>query len=332
MYLRFKQKNFKTWLQETADLIGVEAKNCVLVLPHETAKGFCFADSVDRSFSYVLMHAYLKENCTIHRMSNNQQGLIIFFNQIRVGDCISLRSKKASVKDSCLKERNNIFISSSNTELELLYTAGSTIRRLGIYLSPQWLTEHFDADAKFQLEVLLGQNLKMVNQFLINDDMQVKLNSIFQTNFDKDAEKLQLKTKVIALLEEFLSVFFNAFPEIRNKEPISKEDISRLKHIEQILSNEDTEKFPSITMLARIAQMSSTKLKLRFKQVYGYRLYEFYNKQRLGKAKELIENGMTPKEAGYSIGFANVSNFTKSFKKEYGLTPGRLLHKTNSSK
>ncbi|MBY0478606.1 MAG: helix-turn-helix transcriptional regulator [Chitinophagaceae bacterium] len=332
MYLRFRQKNFKTWLQEIATLFGVEAKNCVLVLPQKTAEGFCFADSIDRSFSYVLMNAHLKENCTIHRMSNNQPGLIIFFNQIQVGDYISVRSKKDCVTDHHIKERNNIFISSSNTELELLYTAGSSIRRLGIYLSPQWITEHFDTGSKFQLEVLLGKNLKIMNKLLINDEMQIKLNKIFHTNLKNDAEKLILKTRVIDLLEDFFSMFFNVPPEIRNKELISKEDINRLKHIEQILSNEDTEKFPSITMLARIAQMSSTKLKLRFKQVYGYRLYEFYNKQRLSKAKELIEKGITPKETAYSIGFANVSNFTKSFKKEYGYTPGRLLQKTSSPK
>jgi AraC-like DNA-binding protein len=71
--------------------------------------------------------------------------------------------------------------------------------------------------------------------------------------------------------------------------------------------------------------MSGTKLKVRFKQVYGYRLYEFYNKQRLEKARLLIEHGITAKEAAYSIGFNDVSNFTKAFKKEYGFTPGRIF-------
>ena len=98
------------------------------------------------------------------------------------------------------------------------------------------------------------------------------------------------------------------------------------------IANEEIEKFPSISKLARIAQMSGTKLKQRFKQVYGYRLYEFYNKQRLEKAKELISKGITPKEAGYSIGFSDVSNFTKAFKKEYGYTPGTLSEKATAQK
>ncbi len=328
MYLRFKQKNFKTWIQEVALLMGVNVKNYFLVLPELTADGFCYADSVDRSFSYVLMHANLKENCTIHRISNNQMGLVIFFNQIKVSDHIGIKSKHEEIKDYEIKDRNNIFISSSNTELELLYTAGTNIKRLGIYLTPQWIAEHFDANTKLQLELLIGKSLKQVNKIQINKEVKEKLNLIFETNLMNDAEKLILKSRVILLIEYFFSTFLNDSLEIRNKKLIPDEDINRLKNIEKILTAGDTDKFPSITMLARLAHMSGTKLKQRFKQVYGYRLYEYYNKQRLHKAKEMMEEGMSPKEAGYAIGFNDVSNFTKAFKKEYGYTPGTLCERS----
>ena len=105
-------------------------------------------------------------------------------------------------------------------------------------------------------------------------------------------------------------------------------NVIKRENIEKILIAGDTDKFPSISMLARLAHMSGTKLKQRFKQVYGYRLYEYYNKQRLHKAKEMMEEGMSAKEAGYAIGFNDVSNFTKAFKKEYGYTPGTLFEKS----
>lgn len=308
--------------------MGVNLKNYFLVLPELTADGFCFADSVDRSFSYVLMNANLKENCTIHRISNNQMGLVIFFNQIKVSDHFGIRSKHAEIKDYEIKDRNNIFVSSSNTELELLYTAGTSIKRLGIYLTPQWIAEHFDGNTKLQLEMLIAQSLNQVNKIKINKEVKEKLNLIFETNLMNDAEKLILKSRVILLLEYFFSNFFNDTLEVRNKKLIPDEDINRLKNIEKILTAGDTDKFPSISMLARLAQMSGTKLKQRFKQVYGYRLYEYYNKQRLQKAKEMMEQGMAPKEAGYTIGFTDVSNFTKAFKKEYGYTPGALCEKS----
>ena len=71
--------------------------------------------------------------------------------------------------------------------------------------------------------------------------------------------------------------------------------------------------------------MSSTKLKKRFKEVYGMKLYEYYNNNRLKKAKALLENGeASVKEAALQIGFANLSNFSKAFKKEFGVLPKQM--------
>jgi AraC-like DNA-binding protein len=332
MIVRFKQKNFKTWIQELCKAAGTDAKNNLFTLPDAFGKGYCFADSIDRSFSYVLMNVELNQDCTLHRISNNQMGLLIFFNQTQISDYIRLRHKKDSLTDSLNKIRSNIFVSSTNTELEVNYRAGSKLRRLGVYLSPQWIAEHFDSDTKMQVELLTRQGLELIDKLPITEAMEEKLNRIFETNLNCETEKLALKSRVIILLEYFFSTYLNDSLVIKNKTIIPDEDMKRLRSVEELLANEEIEKFPSISKLARIAQMSGTKLKQRFKQVYGYRLYEFYNKQRLEKARELLSQGVTPKEAGYSIGFSDVSNFTKAFKKEYGYTPGTFFEKSTASK
>jgi AraC-like DNA-binding protein len=331
MYIRFKQKNFKTWIQELSQVTGIKAKNNFLNLTESVGNGYCFADSIDRTFSYVLMNVELNDDCTLHRVSNNQMGLLIFFNQTQVSDYIRLRHKKDSLTDSLNKNRSNIFVSSTNTELEVSYRAGSKLKRLGIYLTPQWIADHFDANTKLQVELLTSQGLELIEKLPINQEIQEKLNRVFETQLHSEPDRLALKSRIILLLEYFFSTYLNESLVIKNRKIIPDEDITRLRNIEALLQNEETEKFPSIIKLARIAQMSGTKLKQRFKQVYGYRLYEFYNKQRLEKARELIMQGVTPKEAGYAIGFSDVSNFTKAFKKEYGLTPGRLFEKSTKT-
>ena len=331
MYIRFKQKNFKTWIQELSQATGIKAKNNLVTLTETFGNGYCFADSIDRTFSYVMMNLELNDDCTLHRVSNNQMGLLIFFNQTQISDYIRLRHKKDSLTDSLNKKRSNIFVSSTNTELEVNYRAGSKLKRLGIYLSPQWIADHFDANTKLQVELLTSQGLELIEKLPINQEIQEKLNRIFDTQLTSEPDRLALKSRIILLLEYFFSTYLNESLVIKNKKIIPDEDITRLRNIEALLVNEETEKFPSIIKLARIAQMSSTKLKQRFKQVYGYRLYEFYNKQRLEKARELIIQGITPKEAGYTIGFSDVSNFTKAFKKEYGFTPGILFEKSTKT-
>lgn len=331
MYIRFKQKNFKIWLQETARKTDGTTNNSLFIFPDNKASGYCFADSIDRSFSYIIMNADLKENLTLHRVSNHQQGLLIFFNLVHVNDYFEIRSKKNLLIDNA-KQRNNIFVSSSNMELEVSFSAGTKIRRLGIYLSPQWIAGHFDINTRMQIELLTRQDLEQINKMLINDEMQQKLSRIFETNFSSDSDRLSLKSRIIILLEYFFSAYLNDTLQIGNKKIIPDEDISRLQNVEALLNNEELEKFPSIPKLARIAHMSGTKLKQRFKQVYGLRLYEFYNKRRLSKAKEMMLQGISVKEAGLTIGFADVSNFTKAFKKEFGYTPKYVLEKERYAK
>ena len=99
-----------------------------------------------------------------------------------------------------------------------------------------------------------------------------------------------------------------------------------LKEVMKLLSDTQLQKFPSIETLSRTAMMSSTKLKTRFKQVYGMKLYEFYNHHRLLQAKEMLRTGnYSVKQVGVNIGFSNLSNFAKAFKKEFGALPREIL-------
>ena len=327
MYFRFKQKNFKTWLQEFGMALGVSVTKNQFEFPRQAGNGYCLADSIDKSFSFVLMDAELKETFVFDRVNNNQNGLVIFFNQVQFNDHIRICSKREEVTDTFIKDRKNIFISSSTTDIQVTYSAGTKLKRLGIYLAPQWLDENLNADAKTQLQYLCNQKLQQVNQFLIDSEIQNRLNCIFQTAVITDQDKLQLKNKVLNLLDQLFNMYLKLQSELTKKQVIPQDDIVSLQRVETILKDEEIDKFPTILNLAKIAHMSGTKLKVRFKQVYGYRLYEFYNKQRLEKAKLLIEHGITAKEAAYSIGFNDVSNFTKAFKKEYGFTPGRIFDK-----
>jgi AraC-like DNA-binding protein len=295
-----------------------------LHLPRKEADGVFFADSIDKSFSYVVMNAHLKNDCVLQRVSNNQTGLVIFFNQIDVHNYFKIRVRKDSLEDTSTRHRKNIFISTSNTDIEVTYPGGTKIKRVGIYLSPQWVSSNFETDARLQINMLTREEIHQVNKLKINRELEEKLDQIFQVNPHNETERLALKSRMILLLDFFCSTYIKEDIRIRKKELIPDADIQRLKHIEALLASEETEAFPSISMLARIAQMSGTKLKQRFRQVYGSRLYEFYNNNRLEKARQLIEAGNSAKNAGYAIGFTDVSNFSKAFKKKFGFNPGKM--------
>ncbi len=56
------------------------------------------------------------------------------------------------------------------------------------------------------------------------------------------------------------------------------------------------------------------------------KLYEFFNRNRREKAKEMLKTGeYSVKQVGVAIGFSNLSNFAKAFKKEFGILPKEII-------
>jgi AraC-like DNA-binding protein len=59
--------------------------------------------------------------------------------------------------------------------------------------------------------------------------------------------------------------------------------------------------------------------------MYGDSIYAYYQKQRLQKAKALLQSGAyTIKEAALAVGYNNIANFTLAFKKQYKTMPRHI--------
>jgi AraC-like DNA-binding protein len=211
--------------------------------------------------------------------------------------------------------------------LEVHYSNGSKIKRLGIYLTPKWLSVHLNEDVKRSIDQLTSQGVLLIDKMIIDEKINILLEEIFTIALNGQKQGFQLKTMIVKLMDDFFKTYLKGQPVINLQTVIPEADLIKLKPIEDLLK-EDLDSFPSIQKLAVIAQMCGTKLKQRFKQVYGCPLYEYYNKNRLEKAKGFLATGISPKEAGLRIGFSDASNFTKAFKKEYGFTPGVLYERS----
>jgi len=79
---------------------------------------------------------------------------------------------------------------------------------------------------------------------------------------------------------------------------------------------------PSVQILARKFGTNEFKLKAGFRHFRNISIYKFYNEARLRNAYYMIEHTTKPlKSISILHGFNNYSNFSKSFKKRFGLSP-----------
>src|SRR5690606_27966997 len=98
-----------------------------------------------------------------------------------------------------------------------------------------------------------------------------------------------------------------------------------LSKAENYLSNHLFDGFPGIDFLAKKFNLSESKLKTEFKNLYGKPVFRYFQEKQMYLAKELIhENQMLIKEISYKFGYENTSKFSAAFKKHHGNLPSEV--------
>jgi AraC-like DNA-binding protein len=100
-------------------------------------------------------------------------------------------------------------------------------------------------------------------------------------------------------------------------------DAARMQELyDYILANLE-HPLPSLQELSRIFGTNEHKLKDGFRQFFKTSIYQFYNEERLNRAKLLIEQSALPiKTIAFMCGFNGYPNFSKAFGKKFGVAPG----------
>lgn len=89
---------------------------------------------------------------------------------------------------------------------------------------------------------------------------------------------------------------------------------------EQMLEHLETP--PVINELAVCANMSSSKLKRLFKQIFGNSIFSYYQEFRMKEAARLLkEEKLFVSDVGYHLGFTNLSHFSRVFEEHIGMKP-----------
>lgn len=80
----------------------------------------------------------------------------------------------------------------------------------------------------------------------------------------------------------------------------------------------------SSSALAQICGVSVRHLQRHIRATYDQNLGEWLNMLRINHGYQKLTRGETVKETAYSLGFKQVSHFSRLFKKQYGFTPSSV--------
>lgn len=98
-------------------------------------------------------------------------------------------------------------------------------------------------------------------------------------------------------------------------------DIEYLQEAKKLI-DKDMSKHYTIFEIARHVGLSESRLTRGFKFLFNLGLFEYWENIRLENAKNMIENtDKSFKEISKVFGFKYSNNFSKAFKKRFGISP-----------
>jgi AraC-like DNA-binding protein len=170
--------------------------------------------------------------------------------------------------------------------------------------------------------------IKNKNLQPIATEYRVMLDELLTEKIQHPLRINYIQNRVLLLLESFIVKLQRRNEPAVKKTRRSDDETMRLMKVEALLVRNFETAPPTIDELSRISAMSPTKLKNDFKSLYGLPIYEYYQKNRMLKAKSLLLLGKySIKEVGILVGYSNLSHFANTFKKEFGHLPSEMAVK-----
>jgi AraC-like DNA-binding protein len=288
-------------------------------LPDVLGEGFIQEVPLGNGMS-LCMHSYVLKQTLVLRRQVSDKDAAADFLSIKFDSRRMSVSAEADEEAPLLRSNNGyeIELSTANLFTELAIPPGQQINFLVVTISRRQLLQLLQPGEK---EQAVAAVLKDSRSFLLHEGMTSQIERKL-----KQLSQLKVNTPLLPLLyqtkaQELIYLFFIKLlaRDINVVMPINQTDADRIYEVRALILRQlDTP--PQLPVLAREIGMSQTKMKTLFRQVFGDSIYNYYQSARMDEAAQLL-NSMTVSEAGYRLGFANLSHFARLFEKHFHIKP-----------
>jgi AraC-like DNA-binding protein len=322
--IEIKHTNYEELLNHYAEVFNGEVKNGILQIPPHIGHGFMKLIEFPNGLQGIVGDYTINNDLLLKRTKIIEDFYTLRFDEVIVPEALPGTAQTVSATNLV---KSAVFLGSTKYDWIFLTTKGTRVKSLNILFSKQWLTQFLEIESVGDL-IKKYLSLRMSGFYHEPLDMEYKriLNEVVATDNGPAFDTLVIQNRVMLLLERFFTRIYYKISDSHFNVKMSNEDIDRLKAIEKELVKDFSTEPPGISKLARQATMSPSKLKNSFKEIFGLPVYQYFQKHRMNKAKAmLLSRKYTVREVGMEVGYSNLSNFAKAFKKSFDQLPSDLL-------
>ncbi|MFZ4860775.1 helix-turn-helix transcriptional regulator [Sphingobacterium sp. Mn56C] len=291
---------------------GKADENGRVTFPENIGRGYVKLVNTIPGLSILVQQFEVFEPFLIKRLKHEAPGntLIFSFRNLDVNSSMASMARWPAVQ-----------VSTSDMAMDIQVAPHRFISNIILGIDINWLKPILTVDSAYnRLEKLMNNQQPYLYEELISPAINKVANEVFNADNREEAlSALFYKIKAEELIYLFLSEFLKR--NTLRYYALNQHDLQQIYGVkEHIINRLDTA--PALPALARMAGMSVSKLGKLFRQVFGDSIYNYYQKVRMQHAAFLLrEKKVSVSEVGYTLGFTNLSHFTRLFEKHMGIKP-----------
>lgn len=313
--IEYNQTNYEELLRHLAKSFKVKVTDHAIQLSPETGSGIVRELSLYNGLQ-ILIYNYIPADSILYQRKKGKKE----FFALRFDDVCAVGETGSN--------KSSVFLGSSRYDWMYLANKDFHIKSINILLSNEWLDNFLSYD---EAGDTIKKYISLKMDSYIYEPMDAEYRRLMSevleiSDEDKRFEKVIIQNRVMIMMERFFTRLFKKTNDVHFDVKLSNDDISRLKLVETELMKDFSIAPMQINQLARLAAMSPSKLKSSFKKIYGLPIYQYYQKHRMNKAKAmLLSKRYTVRDVSLEVGFTNLSNFAKAFRKSFDQLPSEVI-------
>jgi AraC-like DNA-binding protein len=312
---RDKLKTVPNVLYKLAQLLGTIVKNRKVEIPEKFGKGYCAGFVFNEHIRMLISNYELKEDVMVENPEIDASRRMIFFKFQNIFPITeTLLSEKA------LKAIPSVLIGTSKMNTDDVISIHTNTATINIEVDANYLNGLFDLSSKSTvLQSLLQNTQPLLFEQIIYPSLQKIVDDIVIEPIANIFELFFLRIKAEELICRLLMELEKR--DEKHLVALNIRDIQAIYNVkEQMLAHIETP--PVINDLAVSVQMSPSKLKRLFKQIFGNSIFSYYQEFRMKEAARLLKDEkLSVSDVGYQLGFTNLSHFSRVFKEQIGMKP-----------
>ena len=310
-----KQQTVPNILIKFARLLGTTIKNRRVEIPEKFGSGYCAGFVFNEHIRMLISNYELTEDLAVDNPDINTAKRMIFFK------FQNIFPKTGTIPaGKKFTETPSVLIATSRINTDEVISIHTNTATVNIEVDANYLNGLFDLPERSPvLQSLLQHTQPLFFEQLIYPALQKIVDEIVTEPVGETFELFFLRIKAEELICRLLM-------ELEKRDgkylyPLNNHDIQTIYKVkEQMLEHLDIP--PVINKLAVGAGMSPTKLKRLFSQVFGDSIFSYYQQFRMKEAARLLkEEKLSVSDAGYRLGFTNLSHFSRVFEQHMGVKP-----------